>query len=94
MVLILDNHQLYTLFFQLLDFQIHEKELCIEAKAKTTAKTGIEMEAMVAVSVAALTIYDMCKGTDRTMRFEGVRLVEKRGGRSGDIVLGGSDQSI
>lgn len=69
-----------------------ENTINITATARTTAKTGIEMEAMVAVSVAALTIYDMCKGTDRTMRFEGVRLVEKRGGRSGDIVLGGSDQ--
>lgn len=62
----------------------------ITATARTTAKTGIEMEAMVAVSVAALTIYDMCKSTDRTMHVEDVRLVEKRGGRSGDVVLGGS----
>ena len=64
----------------------------ITAIARTTAKTGIEMEAMVAVSVAALTIYDMCKGTDRTMHVEGVRLVEKRGGSSGDIVLENSDR--
>ena len=59
----------------------------ITATAKTTAKTGVEMEAMTAVSVAALTIYDMCKGVDRGMRIEAIRLVRKSGGRSGDIVL-------
>ena len=59
----------------------------ITATAKTTAKTGVEMEAMTAVSVAALTIYDMCKSVDRAMRIEGVRLLRKSGGQSGDIVL-------
>ena len=59
----------------------------ITATARTTAKTGVEMEAMTAVSVAALTIYDMCKSVDRAMRVEGIRLVRKSGGRSGDIVL-------
>ena len=59
----------------------------ITATAKTTAKTGVEMEALTAVSVAALTIYDMCKSVDCGMRIEGVRLVRKSGGRSGDIVL-------
>ena len=58
----------------------------IEATARTTAKTGVEMEALTAVSVAALTIYDMCKSVDRGMRIEGVRLVSKSGGRSGDFV--------
>ena len=53
----------------------------------TTAQTGVEMEAMTAVCVAALTLYDMCKAVDRGMRFEGVRLVRKTGGASGDIVL-------
>ena len=57
----------------------------IEATARTTAKTGVEMEALTAVSVAALTIYDMCKSVDRGMRIEGVRLVSKSGGRSGDF---------
>ncbi len=57
----------------------------IEATARTTAKTGVEMEALTAVSVAALTIYDMCKAVDRGMRIEGVRLVSKSGGRSGDF---------
>lgn len=55
----------------------------IQAKAKTTGKTGVEMEALTAVSVAALTIYDMCKAVDRTMVIQNVRLVEKRGGKSG-----------
>ena len=59
----------------------------ITATAGTTAKTGVEMEAMTAVSIAALTIYDMCKAADRAMRIEAVRLVSKSGGRSGDISL-------
>ena len=59
----------------------------ISATARTSAKTGVEIEALTAVSVAALTLYDMCKSVDRGMRIEGVRLVSKRGGRSGDIVL-------
>lgn len=54
----------------------------IEASVRTTGKTGVEMEALTAVSVAALTIYDMCKAVDRGMRIEDVRLVEKRGGKS------------
>ena len=57
----------------------------IEATARTTAKTGVEMEALTAVTIAALTIYDMCKSADRGMRIEGVRLVSKSGGRSGDF---------
>ena len=61
--------------------------IAIEAIAKTTAKTGVEMEAMTAVSIAALTIYDMCKGVDRAMRITNVRLVKKTGGTSGDVVL-------
>jgi cyclic pyranopterin monophosphate synthase len=58
----------------------------IEAVARTTARTGVEMEALMAVSVAALTIYDMAKAIDRGMRIEGVRLVRKSGGASGDFV--------
>ena len=61
--------------------------VAITAEARTTAKTGVEMEALTAVSVAALTIYDMCKSSDRRMHIEGVRLVRKSGGRSGDIEL-------
>jgi cyclic pyranopterin phosphate synthase len=59
-------------------------QLRIRAAVKTTGKTGVEMEALTAVSVAALTVYDMCKAVDRGMRIEGVRLLEKRGGKSGD----------
>jgi cyclic pyranopterin monophosphate synthase len=57
--------------------------LRVTATAKVDAKTGVEMEALVAVSVACLTIYDMCKAVDRAMSFSGIRLVEKTGGRSG-----------
>jgi cyclic pyranopterin phosphate synthase len=58
----------------------------IEALVRTTGKTGVEMEALTAVSVAALTVYDMAKAVDRGMRIEGVRLVRKSGGKSGDFV--------
>ena len=58
----------------------------VEALAKVTGQTGVEMEALTAVSVACLTIYDMVKAADRAMRIEGVRLVEKTGGASGDFV--------
>jgi cyclic pyranopterin phosphate synthase len=57
--------------------------LRIEATAKVEGKTGVEMEALTAVAVACLTIYDMCKAVDREMEFSGIRLVEKTGGRSG-----------
>ena len=56
----------------------------IEATVRTTGQTGVEMEALTAVSVAALTVYDMCKGVERGMRIEAVRLVAKSGGKSGD----------
>jgi cyclic pyranopterin monophosphate synthase len=59
----------------------------IEATVKTTGKTGVEMEALTAVSIAGLTIYDMCKAVDRGMRISDVRLVRKTGGKSGEIVL-------
>ena len=59
----------------------------ITATAKTSAKTGVEMEAITAVSIAALTLYDMCKSADRRMRIQDIRLVRKSGGKSGDIVL-------
>ncbi|MBP1464588.1 cyclic pyranopterin monophosphate synthase MoaC [Candidatus Chloroploca sp. M-50] len=61
--------------------------LDIQATVRTTGQTGVEIEALTAVSVAALTIYDMCKAVDRTMRITDVRLLEKRGGRSGEMVL-------
>ena len=56
----------------------------IEATVRVTARTGVEMEALTAVSVAALTVYDMCKAVERGMTIEGVQLVAKSGGRSGD----------
>ncbi len=58
----------------------------ITASVQTVGKTGVEMEALTAVSVAALTIYDMAKAAEKTMRIENIRLVEKHGGRSGDVV--------
>ena len=58
----------------------------IAATVRTTGKTGVEMEALTAVSVAALTIYDMAKAAEKTMRIQNIRLVEKHGGRSGDVV--------
>jgi cyclic pyranopterin phosphate synthase len=58
--------------------------LRIETQATTSAKTGVEMEAMVAASVAALTIYDMCKSVDKGIVVEQTRLLEKTGGKSGD----------
>jgi len=57
----------------------------VEATAKVEGKTGVEMEALTAVSVACLTLYDMCKAVDRAMSFSGIRLIEKTGGRSGDF---------
>ena len=58
--------------------------LRIQARVKTTGKTGVEMEALTSVTVAALTVYDMCKAVDRGIRIEGIRLLEKRGGKSGE----------
>jgi cyclic pyranopterin phosphate synthase len=58
----------------------------IEATTRTIGKTGVEMEALTAVSVAALTVYDMAKAVEKTMHIQNIRLVEKHGGRSGDIV--------
>ena len=59
----------------------------IEATVRTTGVTGVEMEALTAVTVAGLTVYDMCKAVDRAMRLDAVRLVRKTGGKSGEIVL-------
>jgi cyclic pyranopterin phosphate synthase len=59
----------------------------IQASARTVGKTGVEMEALTAVAVTALTIYDMAKAVEKTMRIQNIRLVEKSGGASGDIHL-------
>lgn len=58
----------------------------IKATAKTIGKTGVEMEALTAVTVAALTIYDMAKSVEKTMQINNIRLVEKRGGQSGVVI--------
>lgn len=70
------------------DLTINEPDNSIDitATAKTTGKTGVEMEALTAVSTAALTIYDMAKAVDREMRLSDIRLLEKRGGVHGDYV--------
>lgn len=69
-----------------LKFTIDKESSCIliEATVKTTGKTGVEMEALTAVTTAALTIYDMCKAVDKGMIIEGIHLVEKQGGKSGN----------
>lgn len=59
----------------------------ITARVRTRGKTGVEMEALTAVSVAALTIYDMAKAVEKTMRITDIRLISKMGGKSGDVVL-------
>ena len=58
----------------------------ITATTRTVAKTGVEMEALTAVAVAALTIYDMAKAAEKTMHIQNIRLLEKHGGQSGDVV--------
>jgi cyclic pyranopterin phosphate synthase len=60
----------------------------VRATVKVTGKTGVEMEALTAVSVACLTVYDMVKAVERGMKIEGIRLIEKRGGKSGTYRAG------
>jgi cyclic pyranopterin phosphate synthase len=71
-----------------LDFSsnIEKGEITIKARTKTFNRTGVEMEAMTAVSVAALTIYDMCKSADRAIVLSDIKLLEKSGGKSGTFV--------
>lgn len=69
-----------------LDLTVNGDGVDIEATVETRGKTGVEMEALTAVSVAALTVYDMVKAIDRGMTIEAVRLLEKHGGASGDWV--------
>ena len=72
-----------------LEPDLEGERLVIEARAEAHWKTGVEMEALVAVSAAGLTVYDMCKAVDRGMTIESVRLVHKRGGKSGDYTRPG-----
>jgi len=67
-----------------LDLEILADGVGACAEVKTSGQTGVEMEALTAVSVALLTVYDMAKALDRSMRIEGIRVTEKRGGKSGD----------
>jgi cyclic pyranopterin phosphate synthase len=69
-------------------FRLHAKPAAvhIEVTTETVARTGVEMEALAAAAVGLLTIYDMCKAADRQMHIEGLRLLEKQGGRSGHFV--------
>jgi cyclic pyranopterin phosphate synthase len=71
------------------DFKLDEKNSTVEitTTVKSTGKTGVEMEALTAAAVAALTIYDIGKAVDRGMKIENIRLVKKSGGKSGDIIL-------
>ena len=68
-----------------IDLIVTQDAVEITATARTTGRTGVEMEALTAVSLAALTIYDMVKAVDKTMRIEAVRLTRKTGGKSGDF---------
>lgn len=68
-----------------IDFRYREPGAVeIESRVRTTGKTGVEMEALTAVSVAALTIYDMCKSADKAMEINNIRLIKKTGGKSGE----------
>ena len=71
-----------------IDFELNEAELAVEIKAtaKCTGATGVEMEALTAASVAALTIYDMCKAVQRDMEITDIRLLKKTGGKSGEFI--------
>ena len=79
--IIIDNSQV--------EISLNERDRTVEitATVRSTGKTGVEMEALTAVAVSALTIYDMCKAVDRGMKIENIRLVRKSGGKSGTIKL-------
>ncbi len=69
------------------EFDFTEESVEITAAVKCSGRTGVEMEALTAVAVSALTIYDMCKALDQTMSIDSIRLVSKSGGKSGTVVL-------
>jgi len=71
-----------------MQFQLNREESCVEISAtvKLAGRTGVEMEALTAVTVAALTVYDMCKAVDRGMVVDRIRLVHKSGGKSGEYI--------
>lgn len=76
------------------DFTSHEGSsmIAIQGRVKCKGVTGVEMEALTAVTVAALTIYDMCKAVDRGMQIRNIRLQRKTGGKSGDVILESTDE--
>ncbi|MQL51686.1 cyclic pyranopterin monophosphate synthase MoaC [Desulfofundulus thermobenzoicus] len=75
------------------DFRLHTPgKVEIQSRVRTTGKTGVEMEALTAVSVAALTIYDMCKAVDRAMTVQNIRLIYKSGGKSGEFRREGEEK--
>lgn len=80
----------HPLYLDLIEVEVWMDETLpgvqIQSRVRTHGKTGVEMEALTAVSVAALTVYDMAKAVEKTMRIQNIRLVEKHGGRSGDII--------
>lgn len=67
-------------------FNILEDSIEVQSQVKTIGKTGVEMEALTAVSIALLTIYDMCKATDKDMVIEDIKLIKKSGGKSGEYI--------
>ena len=69
-----------------IDFKLKEDRVEIEVKVKAKDRTGVEMEALTGLSIAALTIYDMCKGVDKNIFLSNIRLVKKTGGKSGTYV--------
>ena len=73
------------------DLELRANLMVITALCKTTGKTGVEMEALTAASIAALTVYDMCKGIDKGMVIRQTRLLEKFGGKSGDWLVGDAE---
>jgi len=93
-----DTHKLIPLCHPLpldqvnVGFAVGDSVVTVTAEAKTTAKTGVEMEALTAASVAALTIYDMCKGLDKAIEIACIRLAEKHGGKSGSYVYKGENR--
>ncbi|KKL08588.1 hypothetical protein LCGC14_2574370 [marine sediment metagenome] len=69
-----------------IDFDLGKNKIEIKTEVSAVDRTGVEMEALTAVTVAALTIYDMCKGVDKSMQISYIRLIKKSGGRSGDFL--------
>jgi cyclic pyranopterin phosphate synthase len=76
-----------------IELELGDTEVRITATVKATDRTGVEMEALTAAAVAALTVYDMCKAVDRAMSIEAVRLEEKTGGKSGRFLRSGEDEA-